>query len=276
METQKKYRVCVDALSEYVAQAGFDKVVVGISGGIDSALVATMCVDAFGPDHVYGVLLPGPYSSDHSVTDALELANNLNIEKVTIPIIEPFQAFKQALDSAHNFGGEAMILDGLAAENTQARCRMVVIMALANSRGWLMINTGNKSESMMGYSTLYGDTAGAFAPLGGIYKSDVYALAQWRNEQAEQAGLPAPIPSNSLTKAPSAELATEQLDELSMGICYDDLDAILMALVEDKKSIEELAELGFSLAEVKRISSVMKAQAFKRALEPPFPQAKFY
>lgn len=275
MRPEEKYHACVDAVRAYVEQAGFTDVVIGLSGGIDSALVATLCVDAFGAQHVHGVLLPGPYSSDHSIDDALQLAENLGVGTVTIPITEAYQAFDRALGAAEGFGG-ATVLTGLAAENTQARCRMVVLMALANSRQWLMINTGNKSEAMMGYSTLYGDTAGAFAPLGGLYKTDVYALSRWCNARAEEAGVCPPIPANTLTKAPSAELSADQEDERSMGIAYDDLDRILIALVEEGKSVEEVAQLGFDRTEVERIQRTKDSQAFKRALEPPYPQVRFY
>lgn len=276
MQLEDKYHVCVNSLREYVGQAGFTEVIVGLSGGIDSALVATMCVDAFGAEQVHGVLLPGPYSSAHSVEDALSLAENLKIETVTIPLVALYQAFDQALEAAESFGSGGKVLMGAAAENTQARCRMTLIMALANSRGWLMVNTGNKSESMMGYSTLYGDTAGAFAPLGGLYKTDVFALSRWRNDQAAHEGLRPPIPRNSLTKAPSAELFEGQEDEQTMGITYHDLDLILIALVEEGKKAEDVALLGFPLEEVERIERVVESQAFKRALEPPSPPAIFY
>ncbi|MEG0683159.1 MAG: NAD(+) synthase, partial [Raoultibacter sp.] len=162
MQSEEKYTLCVAALRDFVHAAGFSDVVLGLSGGMDSSLAALMCVDAFGVDHVHGALLPGPYSSESSVADALALAASLGMATHTISIEEPFAAFADALAGA--CGGE---LTGLAAENTQARCRMVCLMALSNTHGWLLINTSNKSEAMMGYSTLYGDTAGAFAPLGG-------------------------------------------------------------------------------------------------------------
>lgn len=273
MRDHEKYELCLEALKDYVSVAGFTDVVIGLSGGIDSALVATMCVDAFGASRVHGVLLPGPYSSSHSIEDALALSSNLRIETETISIIEPYEAFEKALQGTFS---QEFTLGGLAAENTQARCRMVCLMALSNAHSWLMINTGNKSEAMMGYSTLYGDTAGAFAPLGGLYKTDVYALAHMRNEQAVREGLVAPIPEGSLTKPPSAELSPNQEDERVMGIAYAELDCILIALVEKGLSKETVAAEGFSLDEIERIQAVIKATAFKRALEPPFPQAKFY
>lgn len=271
MHDQEKYDICVQALKDYVDATGLDEVVVGLSGGIDSALVAAMCVDAFGAARVHGILLPGPYSSSHSVDDALVLAANLGISTKTIPIVEPYDAFIRVMAAA---GGTE--LQGLAAENTQARCRMVFLMAYSNTYGWLMINTGNKSEAMMGYSTLYGDTAGAFAPMGGIYKTDVYALARLRNARDEAEGRLPAIPQNTLTKAPSAELSPDQEDERAMGIGYAELDKILIALFEEGKSCEDLIAQGFEREEVERIEHRVRSYAYKRALEPPFPQAKFY
>ena len=183
MNPQQMYEACTAALGAFVRSAGFTDVVIGLSGGMDSTLVAVMAHDALGADHVHGVMLPGPYSSESSIDDAEALAANLGISNITVPICEPFEAFEAVLARAC---GGALI--GLAAENTQARCRMVCLMALSNAHGWLMLNTGNKSEAAMGYSTLYGDTAGAFAPLGGVYKTDVFAMARWRNRRAVEEG----------------------------------------------------------------------------------------
>lgn len=282
MQVEDRYRFCVEALAECAQAAGFTDALVGLSGGIDSSVVAVMCVDAFGADRVHGVLLPGPYSSDHSCDDALELARNLGIETETISICEPFEAFREVLASA--CGGA---LAGVAAENTQARCRMVCLMALSNAHGWMLVNTGNKSEACMGYSTLYGDTAGVFAPLGGLYKTDVYVMGRYRNERAKSEGLMAPIPERVFVKPPSAELAPDQEDEKSMGVNYALLDKILMAYVEAGLSAKEIATLigiggEMSLnaddlaAMIDRVIATTDAYAFKRALEPPFPQAKFY
>lgn len=271
MDTSQKYAACAAALKEYAADAGFSDVVIGLSGGIDSSLVATMCVDVFGAEHVHGVLLPGPYSTDHSVSDAEDLARNLGILTRLISIKEPYEAFSAVLAEA--CGGS---LEGLAAENTQARCRMVCLMALSNAHGWMLVNTGNRSEAMMGYSTLYGDTAGAFAPIGGIYKTDVFALSRWRNEQALASGRPAPIPEHVLTKPPSAELAPGQSDERSMGIDYAALDAILEAHFDHGTDAEGVAALGYDRALVDDVLRRVRSYAFKRALEPPYPQAAFY
>lgn len=269
---QAMYEACVNALRDFVRGAGFSDVVIGLSGGIDSAVVAVMAVDALGADHVHGVLLPGPYSSDHSVADALDLAERLEIEAPIVSISGAYAAFAEALAPA--CGGE---LAGLAAENTQARCRMVAIMALSNAYGWMMLNTGNKSEAMMGYSTLYGDTAGAFAPMGGIYKTDVFACARWRNAWAEQEGKVAPIPENIISKPPSAELAPDQEDERSLGIDYPTLDAILIEAMELGADAQGVSErLNLPLDQVERVLARADSYAFKRALEPPYPQVKFY
>lgn len=271
MQPEQMYRACVDALRDYVSGAGFQDVVIGLSGGIDSSVVAVMAADAFGADHVHGVLLPGPYSSDHSIDDAETLAANLGIEARTVSICEPFEAFEHVL--ARACGGE---LSGLAAENTQARCRMVCLMGISNARGWMMLNTGNKSEACMGYSTLYGDTAGAFAPIGGVYKTDVYALARWRNRKAAEEGVALPIPVNVFVKPPSAELSPNQSDEASMGIDYATLDQILIAHVEHGKTADEIAEAGFDRAQVDYVIKRTASYAFKRALEPPYPTCAFY
>ena len=271
MDTSERYRLCVEALRGFAEGAGFSDAVIGLSGGMDSSIVAVMCADAFGADHVHGVLLPGPYSSEHSVEDAWELAGNLGIEAQVVSVCEPYEAFERVL--ARACGGE---LAGLAAENTQARCRMVCLMALSNAYGWMLVNTGNKSEAMMGYSTLYGDTAGAFAPLGGLYKTDVYAVARWRNAQAEAAGAVPPVPERVFAKPPSAELSPDQEDERSMGIDYPTLDALLQAHVERGLDADALMAEGFDAAQVERVLSTVRATAFKRALEPPYPQVAFY
>ena len=151
MEAIQAYRECTDALGDFAGKIGFTDCVIGLSGGMDSALVAVMCVDAFGADHVHAYMMPGPYSTGHSVDDARELASNLGIDAQIISILEPFEAFERVLSKPCK--GE---FTGLASDNTQARCRMVCLMALSNKYGWMMVNTGNKSEAMMGYSTLYG------------------------------------------------------------------------------------------------------------------------
>lgn len=266
MDAAKIYRQCVDGLKKFVSDLNFTDVVIGLSGGMDSSLVAVMAVDAFGADRVHGVLLPGPYSSTHSYDDAQELAARLGVTVQVVSICEPFEAFEKALKRA--CGGE---LAGLAAENTQARCRMICLMALSNTYGWLMLNTGNKSEAMMGYSTLYGDTAGAFAPLGGLYKTEVYEVARWRNEQSQLVPLE-PIPENVFEKAPSAELAPGQEDKISLGVDYPALDSILKLAYDEGKDADEIVAAGYNQALVERILRTSAAMEFKRALEPPYPQ----
>lgn len=271
VELAQKYELALEALKSYVAKAGFTDVVLGLSGGIDSSLTATMCVEAFGAQHVHGFMLPGPYSTDHSLIDAEDLARNLGIETQVISILEPYRGFEAALESA--LGGS---LSGLASENTQARCRMVSLMAISNARNWLLINTGNKSEACMGFSTLYGDTAGAFAPLGGFYKTDVFALSRWVNQRAIEQGSVAPIPEHVLVKPPSAELSPDAKDEEVMGIEYDVLDRILIAHYEQGLSIDEVAAQGFDAEQVAYVVKRTDGFAFKRAMEPPFPEAHFY
>lgn len=250
---------------DFVHGAGFDDVVVGLSGGIDSSVVAALAVEALGASHVHGVLMPGPYSTEHSVVDAEQLAANLGIKAPRMPITRAYDAFVHVFADA-NQG----VLTGLAAENTQARCRMVILMALSNAHRWLVLNTGNRSEAYMGYSTLYGDTAGAFAPIGGLLKTQVYMLARVANARAEAAGRVAPIPTNVLTKAPSAELAPGQVDEASMGIDYPTLDGILAAHLDRGLDAGALVKAGFDAEQVSYVLGRAEATAFKRALEPPF------
>lgn len=263
-EASEIYGVCVSALKQFVGKAGFTEVVIGLSGGIDSSVVAVMAVDAFGAENVHGVLLPGPFSSKDSVDDALALAGNLGIDTMTFSINGAYEAFSSEFE---NVTGKA--LEGLASENTQARCRMVYLMALSNSEGWMMLNTGNKSEAAMGYSTLYGDTAGAFAPIGDVYKTEVFEIAKWRNKKAKKDGEIAPIPKRVIAKPPSAELSSEQTDEKSMGISYEDLDAILIAYLEDKMNSFDIEALGHSPEKVEMVLNRYISYAFKRAMEPP-------
>lgn len=266
MTAQTTYTACVDALREFVRNAGFSDVVLGLSGGMDSALVACMAVDALGAEHVHGVMLPGPYSSQSSIDDAQELADNLGIEAQTVSILRPFEAFESVLKKP--CGGS---FAGLAAENTQARCRMVCLMALSNAHGWMLLNTGNRSEGCMGYATLYGDMAGAFAPIGNVYKTDVYRLAEWRNGQAAGQGKVAPIPESVFAKAPSAELSADQTDEKSMGAPYEVIDAVLRSLERGERAEAAAASAGCSVEFAQGVAERMAASAFKRALAPCAP-----
>jgi NAD+ synthetase len=264
LDPEHTYRVCVGGLREFAEQNQFDECVIGLSGGIDSSVVACLAVDVFGAQKVHGYMLPGPYSSESSLTDAQRLALNLGLKTVRISIVPAYKAFSQALSQV--CGG----FGGVAAENTQARCRMVILMALANSFGCFLVNTGNKSEAEMGYSTLYGDTAGAYAPIGGLYKTDVYGLARWINDEAQSLGKRPPIPENVLVKPPSAELSAGQRDEDALGN-YEDLDRLLVEYVDHGKSPERLVAEGFDASEVERVTKRVDAYEFKRALEPPFP-----
>ena len=268
MDIAEKHRVCVDALRDFAEETSATDVVIGLSGGIDSSLVACLCCDVFGSEHVHGVLMPGPYSTSHSLIDAQELARALGIETQQISINEPFQALGRIL--SEHMGG----FGGIAAENTQARCRMIILMAISNMTGWLVVNTGNRSEAMMGYSTLYGDTVGAFAPIGGLYKTDVFAASRFVNEQAEASGLAAPIPENVLIKPPSAELAPDQRDEDALG-AYETLDAMLIEHIEHGVDREGLVARGFVPTEVDRMLARVKANAFKREMEPPCPRIPY-
>ena len=289
MDSQMKYLVCVNDLRLFIEVIGATDVLIGLSGGVDSSLVATMAVDAFGPEHVHGALLPGPYSTDHASGDALALAENLGIETMTLSITSAYEAFTAELQDAC---GEAF--NGTTSQNIQARCRMICLMALSNAHGWIVLNTGNKSEAAMGYATLYGDMAGAYAPIGGLYKTDVYMLCRWRNEQAAAAigqthaalmnqtmlGLQPlrkkPIPLHVINKPASAELADGQTDEECLGITYVTLDNILVAHVEQGKDADALVEAGFAPEDVELVLQKYAANAFKRELEPPTSTAVFY
>ncbi|NPD30576.1 NAD(+) synthase [Eggerthellaceae bacterium zg-1084] len=272
MDAGLKYERCTQALARFLRGLHDPDVVIGLSGGLDSSVVAALAVDALGATRVHGVLMPGPFSSDHSVEDAWELARRLGIDACQVPITEPHKAFRTALEPA--LGAP---LEGLADENAQARCRMVVLMALSNARGWIVLNTGNRSEALMGYSTLYGDTAGAFAPIGGLYKTDVFALARWRNAQASACGEVPPIPARVLTKPPSAELSANQSDEDSLGVSYERLDRLLIDVFERGRGVEEAsAAAGLSVAHARFLVERAQSFAFKRALEPPYPSDPFY
>lgn len=291
------YRACVSGLSAFMRDAGFTDVLIGLSGGMDSSLVAVMCADALGADRVHGALMPGPYTSDASTEDAFDLAARLGVHTQVVPISGVCAAVDDALANVVAGG-----LRGVAAENVQARCRMVCLMALSNAYGWMLVNTGNKSESLMGYSTLYGDAAGAYAPIGSVFKTDVYALARWRNAldahavhelrracaadfrtgrpQTPSAAQPtgcAPIPVRVFEKPPSAELSPGQSDESALGIDYASLDAVLAACVERGASAEDAARAsGVDAAEVARIMARVHASAFKRAFEPPAPEVALH
>ena len=244
---------------DYLVKNGMTDVVIGLSGGMDSTLVAVIAADAIGAEHVHGVLMPSMYSSQSSIDDSLDLAQRIGIETFTIPITGPFEAFEAAL--AESFGGA---VEGLPRENLQARIRTVYIMALSNRYGWTMLNTGNKSEAAVGYSTLYGDTCGAYAPVGNIYKTRLYELAEWRNEQSEV------IPRNVIEKAPSAELHPDQRDDDTLPP-YEILDGICNLYLEFGCSADEIVEEGFDSAVVDRVLNLIANNEYKRANEPIGP-----
>ncbi len=253
------YAALVMATRDYVRKNGFSDVCLGLSGGVDSSLAAAVAVDALGPERIHGVLMPSRYSSDHSVADAEALCQNLGIEPLLVGIEPAHRAFEEML--ASEFAG---CPPGLAEENLQSRIRAVLLMALANKFGWLVLATGNKSESAVGYSTLYGDSAGALAPIADIWKTQVYELAQRRNEIAGQAL----IPERVLAKAPSAELRPDQRDSDSLPP-YEVLDPIAKALVEEDKTVAELIAAGADPELVRRLGRLVDAAEYKRRQAPP-------
>ena len=247
---------------DFVRKNGFTDVVIGLSGGIDSALVAAIAVDAVGPDHVHGVLMPSRYSSEHSVDDAEALARNLGIEHRSVPI-EPAHAALMGM-LAPSFEDHPL---GLTEENLQSRVRAVVLMALSNAFGWLLLNTGNKSEASVGYSTLYGDSAGGFAVIKDVGKLGVYRLCLYRNALAGREL----IPENTIGKPPSAELRPDQRDDQSLP-AYDVLDPILAAYVERDRSPDQIVAEGADPALVERIVRLVDRAEFKRRQSPPGPR----
>ncbi|MBE2999029.1 NAD+ synthase [Nocardiopsis sp. HNM0947] len=256
------YRALVTGLRGYVLKNGFSSVLVGVSGGIDSALAATVAVDALGPDLVHGVLMPGEHSSTHSVSDAEELARRQGFPVRTVEIGAMVEAFESAAEQA------ASPLHGLAAENLQARVRGTFLMSLSNQEGHLVLATGNKSEAATGYSTLYGDSVGGFAPLKDCWKTLVWELAEWRNADAERGGHVPPIPENSISKPPSAELGPDQLDTDSLPD-YALLDAVLDAYVGTDKGEAELVFAGFAPELVRRVIRMVDRAEYKRRQSAP-------
>ena len=258
-EIDEQYEALVLATRDYVHKNGFTDVGVGVSGGIDSSLVAVIATDALGANHVHGVLMPSRYSSDHSVADAEALCRNLGIDHRVIPVEPGHQAFLDML--APSFDG----LDpDLAEENVQSRIRGTLLMALSNKFGWLILTTGNKSESAVGYSTLYGDTAGAYAVIKDLWKLQVYAFARHRNQRASRHL----IPENVLVKPPSAELRPDQRDDQSLPP-YDVLDPLLEAYVEGDLTPADLCGQGYDPELVSRITGLVDRAEYKRRQNPP-------
>jgi NAD+ synthase (glutamine-hydrolysing) len=256
-DREEIWQALVVGLRDYVEKNGFRSVVLGLSGGIDSALVAAIAIDALGAKRVNGVAMPSKYSSDHSITDAQALADTTGIHFRTVAITPMVDAYMNNLT-----------LKGLAEENLQARVRGTTLMGISNQEGHLVLATGNKSELAVGYSTLYGDAVGGFAPIKDIYKTDVWALAHWRNEVAGKRGEAAPIPVNSIAKEPSAELRPDQKDSDSLPD-YLLLDRVLTAYVDDDQGSAALIAAGFDEALVRRVIAMVDKAEFKRRQYPP-------
>ena len=259
------YGALVLGVRDYVRKNGFRSVILALSGGIDSALTATIAADAIGPDRVHVVLMPSRYSSDHSVTDAEDLVRRQGLHAETIPIASMVDAFSDAM-TPHGFPDK-----GLPTENLQARVRGVVLMGLSNAGGHLVLTTGNKSELATGYSTLYGDSAGGFGPIKDVPKTLVWELSRWRNAEAERAGATPPIPQNSIDKPPSAELAPGQMDTDSLPP-YEVLDALLDDYVEKDMGTAELIAAGHDHELVERVVRLVDAAEYKRRQYPPGPK----
>jgi NAD+ synthase (glutamine-hydrolysing) len=254
------YSALVTGVRDYVRKNRFRSVILGLSGGIDSALVATIAADAIGPDLVHVVLMPSAYSSGHSVADAEDLAKRQGLHTRTVPIAPMVDAFQADLQ-----------LTGLAAENLQSRVRGMILMSLSNAEGHLVLTTGNKSELATGYSTLYGDSAGGFGPIKDVPKTLVWDLARWRNEEAAGRGETPPIPENSILKPPSAELAPGQLDTDTLPD-YAVLDALLDDYVVADMGAAELVAAGHDPALVDRVIAMVDHAEYKRRQYPPGPK----
>ena len=246
---------------DFVHKCGFSDVIIGLSGGIDSALVAAIAVEAFGPSHVHGLLMPSPYSSEGSVSDSLQLAENLGIATHTAPIGPMLAAYQDVYAQA--FAEE---LNGLLEENVQSRIRCALLMAHAGRNNALVLNTGNKSEAAVGYSTLYGDSGGAFAVIGDLYKQQVYAVSRRFNAQKGRDIIPTAI----LEKAPSAELRPGQKDTDSLPP-YEVLDKILYEHLENGNGLDALLDLGFEREVVLKVLGLVRGAEFKRRQSPPAP-----
>ena len=256
--TDSIHSALVLGIRDYIEKCGFDHVVIGLSGGVDSALTAVLAVEAVGADRVHGVAMPSRYSSDHSLKDAEDLAKNLGIELRTIPIEDVHRSFEQAI--APHFGDDA---PGVAEENIQARIRGSLLMALSNKFGWLLLTTGNKSEIAVGYCTLYGDMCGGLAVLSDVPKTVVFELARSVNRAAGHVR----IPQRTIDKPPSAELRANQLDQDTLPP-YDVLDAVLEHYVEHDRSVDDIVGRGFDPATVEFIARCVARNEYKRKQAP--------
>lgn len=256
---QEIYNKLVEGVRENLHANGFTKAIVGLSGGIDSALVATIAVMALGKENVRGISMPSQYSSQHSQDDARVLAENLGIQFDVVPIKDCFEVLKKTL--APLFHG---LQEGLAEENMQARLRGIILMSVSNKLGGMVLTTGNKSEASVGYCTLYGDTCGGLAVISDLYKGEVYKVSYWINEHFGKAI----IPESTLTKAPSAELHPGQKDQDSLPP-YEVLDEILKLHVDDGLGAEAIVAKGFDVETVRRVLKLVKNSAYKRLQMPP-------
>jgi len=245
---------------DYVRRNGCSQVVIGLSGGIDSAVTAAVAVEALGAENVLGVLLPSKFSSDHSIADAKDLVKNLGVESITLPIAEPVDATEAVLTETFAKWGKSA--PDVTEENIQARSRGMLLMAISNKTGRMLLTTGNKSEMAVGYATLYGDMAGGFAVLKDVWKTDVFALAEYMNRAREV------VPQNTIDKPPSAELRPDQKDSDSLPD-YDVLDSILRATIEERLSVDEIAAQGFDVDEAKRVVGMLHTAEYKRRQSPP-------
>ncbi|MGC8868701.1 MAG: NAD+ synthase [Sulfurihydrogenibium sp.] len=255
-DVESNYKALVLGLRDYINKNGFKKVVLGLSGGIDSSLVATIAVDALGSENVKGVLMPSPYTSKESIEDALELSKNLNIQTFTIPITNLFEAYLKEFSEIFKD-----LKPDTTEENLQARIRGNILMALSNKFGWIVLSTGNKSEMSVGYSTLYGDMVGGFAVLKDVLKTKVYELCRYRNSISKV------IPDRVLTKPPSAELRPNQTDEAELAP-YPILDQIIKLYVEEDYPVEDIIKLGFDEKLVKKIVKLIDTNEYKRKQSP--------
>ncbi|MFI8928161.1 NAD+ synthase [Streptomyces sp. NPDC053474] len=256
-DDEEVYSALVVGLRAYVQKNGFRSVLIGLSGGIDSALVAALACDALGAENVYGVAMPSRYSSEHSIADAAELARRTGLHFRTVPIAPMFDAYMESLG-----------LTGLAEENLQSRLRGTMLMALSNQEGHIVLAPGNKSELAVGYSTLYGDSVGAYGPIKDVYKTSVFRLAKWRNRAAAERGGTPPIPENSISKPPSAELRPDQVDTDSLPD-YPVLDAILERYVDRDEGADAVAAAGFDAELVVRTLRMVDTAEYKRRQYPP-------
>jgi NAD+ synthase (glutamine-hydrolysing) len=254
---EEVYRALEVGLGDYVRKNEFDQVVIGLSGGIDSALTAVIAADALGPEAVWGVSMPSRFSSQHSIDDARQLASNLGIRFELLPMDNVYQAFLDSLDPV--LAGTEF---GTAEENLQARARGAMLMAVSNKHGPMVVATGNKSEMAAGYATLYGDMVGGYAVLKDVFKTLVYDLARWRNKVGEV------VPQNTIDKPPSAELRPDQKDSDSLPP-YEVLDAILQLYVEGDMGVAEIVEEGFDPAVVTRVARMVDRNEYKRRQAAP-------